>query len=143
MPEGITIPPETMNTSRNDEPANGGSRDERQRAVDIVGWIYLGIGAVTIVVGLGGAALSWIEESHFYNLGTVVGGLLLVPGSLMAFAGQSLRIRRHWRYCFVIAVITTSIFIPAGTILGIYTILLLNRDETRAAFRDRKADLTS
>jgi hypothetical protein len=68
---------------------------------------------------------------------------LLIPGALiLAFwalaaliltAGLRLRDRRTWTFCLVIAGIE-CVFVPLGTILGVFTILVLNRDSVQRLF---------
>ena len=49
------------------------------------------------------------------------------------FAGGSLSRRRHYWFAFVVACIE-CIFVPFGTILGVFTIIVLSRESVKALF---------
>jgi len=51
---------------------------------------------------------------------------------LLSAAGR-LRKRRNWTYCFVVACIG-CLFMPLGTVLGVFTILTLSRPTVKAMF---------
>jgi hypothetical protein len=55
---------------------------------------------------------------------------------LMAIVGRRLK-RVSYTFCLVIAGIE-CIFIPLGTVLGVYTIIVLVKDSVRELFRERK-----
>lgn len=61
----------------------------------------------------------------------ILGGLTF--SALVIYAGRCLQRRAKYMFCFVMACVE-CIFIPFGTVLGIFTILLLNRPEVRADF---------
>jgi hypothetical protein len=65
------------------------------------------------------------------------GTLFFLIGFVMAicilFAGRSLSRRRHYWFAFVVACIE-CIFIPFGTILGIFTIIVLSRESVKTLF---------
>ena len=67
-----------------------------------------------------------------------VATLLIVFGwtlaALVAFAGRSLARRRRYTLCFVVAVISAFICMPFGTVLGVFTIIVLLRPQVKAAF---------
>ncbi|MDB4438502.1 hypothetical protein N9195_02830 [bacterium] len=123
-----------MNTPPNEKPEVGAPRKNQREAADILGWSYLVIGVATIFCGLGLAALAMIDWGYFAGSLILGGGLMLIPGILWVFAGQSLRKRQHWWYCFIVGLLTLPIVIPVGTVLGICTIQFLNRSDIRAAF---------
>ena len=50
-----------------------------------------------------------------------------------ALAGRNLARHRNWIFCMVIAGIACTMM-PIGTVLGIFTILVLNRPSVRALF---------
>ena len=68
---------------------------------------------------------------------------ILFPGSMMlagfsmaalvAYAGRSLQLRTRYMYCIVIAGIE-SMFMPIGTLLGVFTIVLLMKPNVREMF---------
>lgn len=51
----------------------------------------------------------------------------------MALTGTRLKARTHYQFCFVVACVE-CIFMPLGTVLGIFTILVLNRPSVKAMF---------
>ncbi|MEM1109447.1 MAG: hypothetical protein AAGH99_12245 [Planctomycetota bacterium] len=51
----------------------------------------------------------------------------------LVLAGRRLKNRRSHRFCFVLAAIE-CVFIPLGTVLGVFTILVLSRPSVKAAF---------
>lgn len=67
----------------------------------------------------------------------VIAGLFIIAGwtlaILIAFAGRSLQTRKRYTYCLVMAGIN-CIFIPIGTVLGAFTIIVLSRDSVKALF---------
>ena len=60
-------------------------------------------------------------------------GLGVVLAVLMVLAGFQLRARRHHGFCLFVAG-ADCLFIPFGTFLGAFSILVLTRDETKALF---------
>lgn len=63
-------------------------------------------------------------------------GLILVAWTIAGFlfaAGRKLDQRRGYAYCLLAAIVETVLF-PLGTILGIFTILVLLRDSVRRSF---------
>jgi hypothetical protein len=70
------------------------------------------------------------------------GALFFLAGITMAicilFAGISLSRRRCYWFAFVVACIE-CIFIPFGTILGIFTIIVLSRESVKALFLTAQA----
>ncbi len=64
------------------------------------------------------------------------GGLILFGWTfavLVLMAGRCIAQRRHYTFCFVVACIEL-LSIPFGTILGVCTIMVLNRASVRALF---------
>ncbi|MFI4911008.1 MAG: hypothetical protein ACIAQZ_05020 [Sedimentisphaeraceae bacterium JB056] len=66
--------------------------------------------------------------------------LLITSGLLLALCiiitGSKLKKRRSWLFCIIIAAIECSI-IPFGIIVGVFTIVVLNRDYVKASFYSR------
>lgn len=62
----------------------------------------------------------------FITLGWTLAILLLV-------AGRRLRQLRSYKYCFVVACISCALM-PLGTVLGVFTILVLSRPTVKAMF---------
>ena len=48
-------------------------------------------------------------------------------------AGRSLLVMRRYTYCLVIAVVT-CLGIPLGTVLGVTSLVVLNREDVRELF---------
>ena len=67
----------------------------------------------------------------------VLGSLLFLIGIAMAIcilvAGRSLALRRRYSFVLVMACIE-CLFIPFGTILGVFTIVVLSRESVRGLF---------
>ena len=57
----------------------------------------------------------------------------LTCSACFALAGRNLAQHRSWIFCMVIAGIACTIM-PVGTVLGVFTILVLNRPSVRALF---------
>jgi hypothetical protein len=68
---------------------------------------------------------------------TVIGLLLFFIGLAMAIciliAGRSVALRKHHSFAIVMACIE-CLFIPFGTILGVFTIVVLSRESVKALF---------
>jgi hypothetical protein len=73
-----------------------------------IGWLFAFIGGTIILVGL-------------------------VFATCVILAGRFLSLRRHYTYCFVMACIQ-CLFIPFGTVLGVFTIIVLMRESVKQIF---------
>ena|SRR5271157_361434 len=73
-----------------------------------VGWFLIGLGAFLV-------ALAWVFAACVVLAGCWLGG------------------RRHYFYCFVMACIE-CIFSPFGTVLGVFTIIVLLRPSVKSMF---------
>jgi hypothetical protein len=123
---------------------------EHLRLLSIFYYVHAGLQAVGaclfllyifagFAIAIGGAA------SHSSNappafLGVffvVFGGILmlfvLTMAALNYYTGRCLTRREHRTFCFVIACLS-CLSIPYGTILGIFTIIVLERPQVRALF---------
>ncbi|KAF5406854.1 MAG: hypothetical protein Udaeo2_30550 [Candidatus Udaeobacter sp.] len=101
--------------------------------------LYTTVGAIFIFAARHGTAkpgedlppefLGWIFA--------VLGALLFLIGIAMAIciliAGRSLALRKRYSFAFVMACIE-CLFIPFGTILGVFTIVVLSRESVKAFF---------
>ena len=74
----------------------------------LVGWLFVVIPAIMILIG--------------WTLALVI-----------FVAGRFLSRRINYTYCFVVAAVE-CVFMPVGTVLGIFTIIVLNRTSVRALF---------
>src|SRR5882724_9376431 len=107
--------------------------------------LYTTIGAIFIFAARHGTAkpgedlppefLGWIFA--------VLGSLLFLVGIAMAIciliAGRSLAFRKRYTFVLVMACIE-CLFIPFGTILGVFTIVVLSRESVKALFSMAPAD---
>jgi hypothetical protein len=69
----------------------------------------------------------------FIFIGLMISVIALVVGILLFKAGRNLSSRTGYMFCFVMACIS-CVFMPFGTILGIFTIIVLLRDSVKALF---------
>lgn len=76
--------------------------------IQLVGWIFIILASLIILCGLTFAAC-------------------------LAMAGRFLQLRKHYTYCLVMAGVA-CMFLPFGTVLGVFTIILLTREEIRVSF---------
>jgi len=53
----------------------------------------------------------------------------------LVIAGRSLAAARRPTFCLVTAALS-CLFVPVGTVLGVFTILVLNRESVKARFRE-------
>lgn len=63
--------------------------------------------------------------------GGVVGSLLLT--GCVVLVGHAIRKRRWWTFCFVFSILMCPSF-PFGTALGIFSLIILNKPETKVLF---------
>jgi hypothetical protein len=101
--------------------------------------LYTTVGAIFIFAARHGTAkpgedlppefLGWIFAA--------LGSLLFLMGIAMAIciliAGRSLALRKRYSFALVMSCIE-CLFIPFGTILGVFTIVVLSRESVRALF---------
>ncbi|HEY7001063.1 MAG TPA: hypothetical protein VH330_04925 [Candidatus Udaeobacter sp.] len=73
--------------------------------------------------------LGWI----FAVLGLALFVIGIVIAICILIAGRSLALRKHYSFALVMACIE-CLFIPFGTILGVFTIVVLSRESVRALF---------
>jgi hypothetical protein len=69
----------------------------------------------------------------FIVIGLVIFVIALTVGLLLFKSGRNLSRHSSYTFCFVIACIS-CVFMPFGTILGIFTIIVLMRDSVKALF---------
>ena len=72
-----------------------------------------------------------ILGSFFILLGWTFAVLLLI-------AGRCIARRKHYAFCFVMACVE-CLSVPFGTVLGVFTILVLNRASVRELFHSKAA----
>jgi hypothetical protein len=82
------------------------------------------------------------EANVFFGLiFAIVGGVLILLGWTMCVcvlsAGRFLSRRRHYMFCLVIAAIL-CMMIPFGTVLGVFTIIVLMRPSVKLLFEPQR-----
>lgn len=77
----------------------------------------------------GGAVFGGI----FVFIGLIISMIALTVGILLIKSGRNLSKQTGYTFCFVIACIS-CVFMPFGTILGIFTLIVLSRDTVKALF---------
>lgn len=58
--------------------------------------------------------------------------------ALLILAGRFIQAQRHWTFCIVVAALSCAFF-PFGTVLGVFTIIVLSRQEVKDAFSTRSS----
>jgi hypothetical protein len=103
--------------------------------------LYVGIG---IVVVTGAFPPDEAERVAHPPMDPVFGWIFIVVGAFailtgwtlaiaIAVAGRKLAVRRGYTYCLVVAAVE-CLFIPFGTVLGVFTIVVLTRPSVKALF---------
>ncbi len=104
--------------------------------IALIPMIYFTIGSVLLVVSL-------FNLRAMFPL-TFVGGVFVLVasflillgaafGTCLFFAGRFLRQARHYYFCLVTGGVA-CVFFPWGTILGVFTLVLLSKEEVKALF---------
>ena len=71
----------------------------------------------------------------------LLGVVLVLLGALVPYlTGRYLGNHKHHTFCTVVAALEAILAFPLGTILGVFTIIVLQRDSVRLLFRARLAD---
>ncbi len=78
------------------------------------------------------AFLGWL----FVILGSFLIFLGWTFAALVVIAGSCIARRKHYTFCFVVACLE-SLSVPFGTVLGVLTILVLNRQSVKELFNLR------
>ena len=101
--------------------------------------LYTALGVIFMIAGGHGTAkpdeelppefLGWI----FAALGSVLFAIGITMAICVLIAGRSLALRRHYSFALVIACIE-CLFVPFGTILGVFTIVALSRESVKTLF---------
>jgi hypothetical protein len=96
--------------------------------------ILMGVGMLT--GGFDGPATT--REARIFGWFFIAMGSAIFLGGLtfsacLAFAGRSLARREHYMFCLVMAAVACAIF-PFGTILGVFTIIVLQKPPVRQLF---------
>jgi hypothetical protein len=86
--------------------------DQGQGSPPFMGWIFLALGLLIFFVG-------W------------------TVATMKLFVGKFLGQRKHYTFCFVVAAIS-CIFVPTGTVLGVFTIVVLSRQSVKQLFNGKQ-----
>jgi len=112
--------------------------------IDVLGWLYIIFGALGMVIGMaiflffGGLAFlpdDITGTTALLIVGWVIGGFLVVTSIPEIIGGVGLLKRKSWaRILVIILGFLNLIDIPLGTILGIYTLWVLLKEESTKYF---------
>lgn len=104
------------------------------------GLFYVGLGIMFLLNPQGfqdgGQPLPAEMGYIFAGIGIVITLLALGWAAALAYTGRYLNRRVNRTFCIVIAAIC-CLSVPLGTILGIFTIVVLQRDSVKALFESR------
>jgi len=109
--------------------------------VKIVGWIWIVNGMLSILMAIIGlAVINWpgIIPNPQDSILASIGALCFFLPGIIAYivAGYGLLKYKSWaRILAIILAILNLILFPIGTALGIYTLVIMFNDETKALFR--------
>jgi hypothetical protein len=103
--------------------------------------IHVGIGIATLTgampINSNGGPASPGETQLFGWIFIVIGSVLILCGltlaGFMAYAGRCLARRRRHTLCLVVAALSCMLM-PLGTVLGVFTLIVLLRPAVKAAF---------
>lgn len=136
-----------------DAPAN--QRDlEHLRLLSVFHYVCAGLLAlfacipiIHFVIGIGLVIASFAGNANDRPpafLGFLFAGLagfIILAGwivaGLLAYAGRCLARRQHYTFCFVMAALA-CLFMPVGTALGVFSIIVLSRGSVKALFESQK-----
>ena len=68
-----------------------------------------------------------------FLVGLLISGIALTIGLLLLKAGRNLSKHQSYTFCFVVACIC-CVFMPLGTLLGVFTIITLTRESVKGLF---------
>ncbi len=106
------------------------------RHITAVGWLWIVNGAVSILMVIIGLIIANLNiPAQEDALVTTIGVLCcFVPGIVADFAaGYGLLRYKTWaRILVIILAILNLILLPIGTVIGIYTLWVMFKDETKA-----------
>ena len=101
--------------------------------------VAIGIGVITGAVPMNDAngGMATDDGRMFGWIFVVIGGLVilcgLTLGAFIAYAGRCLAAHRRHTLCMVVAALA-CLCMPLGTILGVFTLVVLLRPSVKAAF---------
>lgn len=96
--------------------------------------VYIAVGVAMLSGAMDGKDA---PPEAFGWLFVIMGALAMLIGAtyvvLVVLAGRFVSGRRHWTFCIVVAAISCAFF-PFGTVLGVFTVIVLSRAEVKGAF---------
>lgn len=100
--------------------------------------IHIAVGVAMVSGALDGKNGGAPPPAAFGWIFVVLGVLFMLMGAsyavLVALAGRFLARMRNWTFCVVIAAVSCAFF-PFGTVLGVFTIIVLSQQEVKTAFQ--------
>jgi hypothetical protein len=100
--------------------------------------IHLLVGIVVLFGGFGPAKPGEPSPALFGGLFVLVAGTFMAVGWSLAvctfLAGRNLARRQHYLFCLIVAGVMATACTPFGTILGVFTIIVLMRPSVKEAF---------
>lgn len=105
--------------------------------------LHLVIGIVMTGAGLFGAASSDTNGAEFWPFPLMGAFFIVIAGTVIllgwtfavciVMAGRSLMLRKRYTFCLVMAAIACT-FMPLGTVLGVFTIIVLMQPVVREMY---------
>ena len=100
---------------------------------------------VHLLVGIGMTAFSITEPKDTFPI-ALVGIIFIIFATLwialgltfttcLLFSGRYLKRKKHYKFCLVMAGVE-CIFMPFGTVLGVFTIIFLTKENVKKMFID-------
>ena len=107
--------------------------------VKVVGWLWIANGVVTILMAIIGLIIVNLNVPGAQDaLLVTIGGLCcFVPGIIADFAAcfGLLKYQAWARILAIILAIINLLLFPIGTAVGIYTLIIMFNEETKALFK--------
>lgn len=98
---------------------------------------HLGFGTMMLLspekLGGNGAPPPEFLGWFFVGIAVVMMAIIWTMAALTLMAGRRLAARRSYTFCLVVAAVL-CLFMPLGTILGVFTIVVLQRPSVKARF---------
>jgi hypothetical protein len=106
--------------------------------IKVVGWLWILNAAVSILMLIIGLIIvnASVSSAEDATLVTIGGLCFFIPGTIANFlAGYGLLQYKNWAriLAIILAIINLPLF-PIGTALGIYTLIIMFNEETKALF---------
>jgi hypothetical protein len=99
--------------------------------------IHLVVGSAMLVGGLAGqkdVAPAAVVGGIFVGVAVVFITVAWTIAGLYAFAGRSLAQRRRYVFCLIMAGLMAVTCVPLGTVLGVFTFIVLQRPTVKPLF---------